>query len=159
MKRDDNMTSSIDKDKEKLNTLIFNFLKNKDNMIAEKGLINTLKELKKISEQYQGVEFKYKDEISDFLIESIDFSNNDQIELIRDITIQMVLFKVANYLCENNKKMDSKTRKIIKPIPPRRQKRNDETTSSGSIGSRSLPVLDQTPLRCFMKSGRVRTKR
>lgn len=112
MKRDDNMPN-VNENTKNLNTKITEFLKNKDNMIKEKGLMSTLEELKKISDQYQGVEFKYEDEISNFLIESVDFSNKNQIELIRVITIQMVLFKVANYLRDNRKKTDKQTRRNI----------------------------------------------
>lgn len=101
--------------KEELDKYLSNFLENKEKLIQEKGIIYTLEQLSKIAEEYSYNDYKLEKEktISDFLIKTIDFNNKELIDIISFITINMSLYRVANYMRKHRKKVNEEIKQII----------------------------------------------
>lgn len=101
-------------EKQEIDLYLSDFLKNKEKIIEKNNIIYALEQLGRIAEEYTCYKLDADSLLSEFLIENIDFNNEELIDLISFITIKMSLTKVINYMKENRKQTSKEIKKIIK---------------------------------------------
>ena len=101
--------------KEEVDMYLCDFIKNKDVMVEKHGIKYALEKLERITYEYcpYKLEGNNSDILSSFLIENIDFDNEELIDLVSFITVNMTLIKVLDYMVKNKNNKSIEVKKII----------------------------------------------